>query len=171
MLIFSSKPGSVTRLPDLSAGAAISNAVPLGGNPDLGYAANGFIVQGYNLGLSTNSYMSPSIGRDVLLYVFPDQPGAFSLKVICPLVPCNGDRSGYGGLIDFYQLHKLSQREDPLQITIGPGTGNPKTFDVFLRSCSLDMSDPAFNIAQGSLSCIEIPDQPAASSSNSSSSS
>lgn len=130
---------------------------PLGLNPGFSFSSHACVTRSFGMSRSINFQIANSIGRRIHLYIFGDQVGDFRLGVSCPLRDCRTKNSGISGIVDFYERNKMSERVDPIIVTLAPGTTNAATMECYLTGLEMNMQNPLLNLADATLVFLQVP--------------
>lgn len=105
----------------------------------------------------TNHQFLHTLGNRIYMYVFGDRIGQLGLTGLAFYDACgSGDnRIGLSHVRNYFRQMRLSQRQNPLRVTIDPTT----VFECYLHSIQADTVNTADRMFQFNLTLALLPDE------------
>jgi hypothetical protein len=136
--LFERNVGRVAEIQDPVAEGIFSLAEITADASDISYASMRSIITKIGVSSACNFQFLHTIGNDVYVYVFGDRMGQIVISGISFQEGCyTATGHGFNRVYDWYTQNKLSNRTEPVIVTVGQNT----IFKGFITSLSSDVND------------------------------
>jgi hypothetical protein len=151
------KPGAVKIVPDPAAQAMLASTGPAGVDFSEwgGFANQRSIITGVGLRQLVNYQMMPTLGRDVYLYVFGNQPGDMMISGLAFAASCDFPQpfTGIDRVLAYYRNQRATSRRSLVEIAIAR-----TAFRGILIGMESRIEDPGSNLFSFVLNLKLVPE-------------
>ncbi len=156
MLFFEKRVGHVVALEDANVDGSVRLLSFQDENAGLSFQTHLSVITSVGFSRRENKQFANSIGRTIYLYVFGEQPGQIQIDGLSFMKNCEraGEtQHGIEKLNEWYEDNRLSQRRQPLRLTIGA-----KGLDAFLHGIDYRINDGVSFTASWTLHLDAMPE-------------